>query len=38
MTTRAYNVLDGLGESLLALARKHSTPQTWAAWLKVRQT
>lgn len=36
MTSRAYNVLDGLGEALLTLARKHSTSQQWAAWLKVR--
>lgn len=35
MTGRAYNVLDGLGEALLTLARKHSTSQQWAAWLKV---
>ncbi|CAM9270749.1 unnamed protein product [Ectocarpus sp. 12 AP-2014] len=35
MASRAYNVLDGMGEAMLALARKHSTPQQWAAWLKV---
>ncbi|CAM9518472.1 unnamed protein product [Hapterophycus canaliculatus] len=35
MTSRAYNVLDGMGEAMLALSRKHSTPQQWAAWLKV---
>lgn len=32
---RAYDVLDGLGEAILALSRKHSTPQQWSAWLKV---
>lgn len=36
MTTRAYNVLDGMGEAMLALARKHSTPQQWGSWLKVK--
>lgn len=36
MTSRAYNVLEGMGEAMLGLARKHSTPQQWAAWLKVR--
>lgn len=32
---RAYDVLDGIGESILSLARKHCTPQQWSAWLKV---
>ncbi|CAN0120287.1 unnamed protein product [Scytosiphon promiscuus] len=35
MTSRAYNVLEGMGEAMLGLSRKHSTPQQWAAWLKV---
>eukprot|EP00752_Nemacystus_decipiens_P011626 g10321.t1 len=35
MTGRAYNILDGLGEALLTLSRRHSTSQQWAAWLKV---
>lgn len=32
---RPFNVLDGMGEALLALSRKHCTPQQWAWWLKV---
>ena len=32
---RPYDVLDGLGEAMLNLARKHSTTQQWASWLKV---
>ena len=36
MTTRAHDVLEGMGELLLSLARKHCDPHQWASWLKVQ--
>lgn len=35
MSIRAHDVLEGMGEAMLSLDRKHSDPQHWASWLKV---
>lgn len=36
MATRGHNVLDGMEELFLSLVRKHSSPDQWGSWLKVR--
>ncbi|CAM9576818.1 unnamed protein product [Laminaria digitata] len=35
MSNRGDNVLDGMEELLLSLARKHSSPHQWGSWLKI---
>ena len=37
MATRGHNVLDGMEELFLSLVRKHSSPDQWGSWLKVRK-